>query len=194
MDQPVSWKGNRNHQLAEDAELVSAAQQNPARFEHLYLKWLKPVYRYFYFRLGNVKDAEDLTSQVFLKAYKDLPRYRNQGAFSAWLFSIAHARLVDHYRKGSRKSAREIDIEKLEIPSNLPGPLSQATAQSEIEQLFSLLKDLTEKEQTLIHLRFIAELSYREIGEILGCKADTARKSVSRLLDRLKLKMEKDHE
>ncbi|MBN2499907.1 MAG: sigma-70 family RNA polymerase sigma factor [Anaerolineales bacterium] len=194
MDQPVSWKGNQNYQLAEDAELVSAAQQNPARFEELYLKWLKPVYRYFYFRLGNVKDAEDLTSQVFLKAYKDLPRYRNQGAFSAWLFSIAHARLVDHYRKGSRKAVRDIDIEQLEIPSNLPGPLSQATIQSEIEQLFSLLKGLTEKEQTLIRLRFIAELSYREIGEILGCKSDTARKSVSRLLDRLKLKMEKAHE
>lgn len=190
MNRSISLKRHEDCRIVEDAELVSAAQQNPAKFEYLYLKWIKPVYRYFYFRLGNVKDAEDLTSQVFLKAYKDLPRYRNRGSFSAWLFSIAHARLVDHYRKGSRKAAREIDIEKLEIPANLPSPLSQAVRQSEIEQLFSLLNDLNEKEQTLISLRFMAELSYREIGQIMDCKEDTARKSVSRLLDRLKIKME----
>ena len=183
-----------NEKIIEDAELVTAAQADPQAFEHLYLKWLKPVYRYFYFRLGNVKDAEDLTSQVFLKAYKDLPRYRQRGSFGAWLFTIAHARLVDHYRKNSHKAIREITIEQLEIPSSTPGPLSQAVSRNEMEQLFSLLKDLNEREQTLIRLRFMAELGYPEIGQVLHCKPDTARKAISRLLDRLKTKMEKDYD
>ena len=182
------------NQTDEDADLVSDAQQDPAAFEHLYLKWLKPVYRYFYFRLGSIKDAEDLTSQVFMKVYKDLPRYRKRSTFGAWLFTVAHARLIDHYRKNSHKDAREVTIEQLEIPSSSPGPLSQTVFKSEIERLFSLLKDLDERERTLIHLRFMAELSYPEIGQVLHCKPDTARKSVDRLLERLKTKMENDHD
>ena len=194
MNQSASWEENQSQRTIEATDLVSAAQQNPAKFEHLYLKWLKPVYRYFYFRLGNIKDAEDLTSQVFLIAYKDLPGYRRRGSFSTWLFSIAHARLVDHYRKGSRKAAREIAIEDLKIPSNSPALLSQAVKKSEIEQLFTLLKSLNEKEQALICLRFMAELSYREIGQILHYKEDAVRKSISRLLNRLKIQMENNHD
>src|SRR5512147_978265 len=89
--------------LDDDERLVRAAQKNPADFKPIYQKWLKPVYRYFYFRVGNEKDAEDLTSQVFLKVYEDLPRYRSRGCFSAWLFTIARARAADFYRKANRE-------------------------------------------------------------------------------------------
>ena len=177
-----------------DAQLVRVAQQSPAEFEALYRKWLKPVYRYFYFRVGSVKDAEDLSAQVFLKAYQDLPRYRSRGAFSAWLFTIAHARLVDHYRRDGRKAAREVPIEELAIPAGTADLPAQAARKDEIEQVFALLKNLNEKEQTLIRLRFMAELSYKEIGQILHCKEDTARKSVARLLERMKKQMENDHD
>ena len=184
---------NTTENMDADAQLVRAAQQDPSTFEALYRKWLSPVYRYFYFRLGSIKDAEDLTAQVFLKAYQDLPRYRSRGAFSAWLFTIAHARLVDHYRRGGRQAAREVPIGELEIPVNTGDPNAQAARKDEIEQVFSLLKDLSEKEQTLIRLRFMAELSYKEIGQVLHCKADTARKTLSRLLQRLREQMEKEH-
>ena len=170
MDKTISWKGKQNRPMTEDLKLVMAAQRNPAEFEHLYLKWLKPVYRYFYFRLGNIKDAEDLTSQVFLKVYKDLPRYRSKGSFAAWLFSIAHARLVDHYRRDNHKSKREITLDKLEIPCNAPGPLSLAIRKKEIERLVLIMKDLKEREQNLLSLRFMAELSFQEIGQVLHCK------------------------
>jgi RNA polymerase sigma-70 factor (ECF subfamily) len=194
MDLTIKGERNQHERMAEDAELVGAAQRNPLEFEALYRKWLTPVYRYFYFRLGNVKDTEDLTAQVFLKAYQDLPRYRSRGAFSAWLFTIAHARLVDYYRKYSRKAALEVPIEELEIPVSAMDLPERAAQKGEFEQVFSLLMGLTEKEQTLIRLRFMAELSYREIGQVLHCKEDTARKSVTRLLERMKKQMENDHD
>ena len=190
MNQSTSWEGGQKRVVVEDTELVLAAQQNPAEFKHLYSKWLKPVYRYFYFRLGNVKEAEDLTSQVFLKAYEDLPRFRSRSSFSAWLFTIAHARVVDHYRKGSR----EIAIDEQNLTSTSEDPLSQAIRNNEIEQLLALLKCLDKKEQTLISLRFMAGLSYREIGQVLHKKEDAVRKSITRLLDRLQIQLEKYHE
>jgi len=190
MTQLISWERSQTGAIADDAYLVSAAQRNPAEFKHLYLKWLKPVYRYFYFRLGNVNDAEDLTSQVFLRAYEDLPRYRSQGCFSAWLFSIAHARTVDFYRKGGR----ETELEKLDTAAASPDAFSQAVHHIEIEQLFALLKTLDEEEQELIRLRFVAELNYREIGQVLHRKEDAVRKSISRLLNRLQTQLEVNHD
>lgn len=81
----------------EDEKLVNAAKKNKLDFRKIYEKWLKRVYRYCYFRVGNIKDAEDLTSQTFLKAYEGLSSYRHRGYFAAWLFSIACAWVTDFY-------------------------------------------------------------------------------------------------
>ncbi|NPV39978.1 MAG: sigma-70 family RNA polymerase sigma factor [Anaerolineae bacterium] len=194
MNQTITEDDRQSPAKENEDELVQAAQQNPARFDALYTRWLKPVYRYFYFRAGNVKDAEDLTSQVFLQVYRDLPRYHQRGAFSAWLFSIAHARLVDHYRRNSHHSTQEIPFEKLEIQGAGSDPSTQTIQKADIEQVIKLLNNLDEKGQGLIRLRFMAELSYREIGQILHCKEDTARKSVARLLDRFKQQMENEND
>ena len=172
--------------LDEDARLVVAAQQNPAEFRQLYSKWLKPVYRYFYFRVGNVEDAEDLTAQVFLKAYETLPRYRNRGSFSGWLFTIAHARAVDYYRKGRR----EVTLEDSDYPENSLDLLSQAAHSDDVQQVLALIRGLPEKDQELIRLRFMADLSYREIGQVLKRNEDAVRKSISRLLNRIQSQLE----
>ena len=190
MNQTIPWQDIQTQPMTDDAALVLAAQDNPAAFQPLYQKWLKPIYRYFYFRVGNVKDAEDLTSQVFLKAYEDLPRYRNNGSFSSWLFTIAHARMVDHFRKGNR----EITIDKANLIAGSPDLLTKAVHDHEIMQLLSLLEKLNYDEQELIHLRFFGELSYREIGQILHRREDAVRKSVARLLDRLQVELEDYHD
>jgi len=174
----------------EDAALVLAAQRNPDEFKHLYTKWLKRVYRYFYFRVDSASDAEDLTAQVFLKAYEDLPRYRNRSRFSAWLFAIAHARVVDHYRR----QRRNVPLEAIE---QVPGALDlsdQAARKDEIRQVAGLLHTLPEDEQELIRLRFMAELSYHEIGLILDRSEEAVRKSISRLLDRMQTQLEEHHD
>jgi RNA polymerase sigma-70 factor (ECF subfamily) len=179
----------------DEAAAVREAQNSLAGFKQLYLRWLSPVYRYFYFRTGNVKDAEDLTSQVFLKVYEELPRYRNQGRFPAWLFTIARNKAIDF----SRSRPQEEPIEIVDPVDGSLDLLAQAIQSDEIRRLNRLIHSLPDDEQELIRLRFVGGLGYREIGEMLHRKEDAVRKSISRLLTRLQTvlsdgeQMEKRH-
>lgn len=181
MEGRVLIKANPDVALEDEAAAVREAQSSLAGFKQLYLRWLSPVYRYFYFRTGNVKDAEDLTSQVFLKVYEELPRYHNRGRFPAWLFTIARHKAIDFSRS-------RIQEEPLEIANPVDGSLdllAQAIHSDEIQRLNRLIHSLPDDEQELIRLRFVGGLSYREIGETLHRKEDAVRKSISRLLSRL---------
>ena len=185
MSETMTLELETSGSIDEDSRLVLAAQNNPAEFKQLYQKWLKRVYRYFYFRVGSIRDAEDLTSQVFLKIYEDLPRYRDRGAFSSWLFSIAHARAVDFYRKGGR----EVALEHAAVQVSSSDPLAQATYHDDLQNVLTLVNTLPDNEQELIRLRFMAELSYREIGQIVGRSEDAVRKALSRLLSRMNVQL-----
>ncbi|MDO9129198.1 MAG: sigma-70 family RNA polymerase sigma factor [Anaerolineales bacterium] len=85
--------------LQDEAALVERARRDPSAFAALYHRYLTPVYRYLYRRLGNAHDAEDLTAQVFIEALEGLVAYRERGKFVAWLFTIARHRLTDFYRQ-----------------------------------------------------------------------------------------------
>ncbi len=165
-------------------------QDNLGRFREIYNHWLVPVYHYFYFRVGNSKDAEDLTSQVFLKVYEELPKYRENGQFSAWLFTIARHKVVDFYRTGWR----EVPLEAIVTLESQHDLLSQAVSSDEIRRLQHLILSLPEDDQELIRLRFVAELGYGEIGIVLNRKEDAVRKSISRLLVRLQNQLEVHHD
>lgn len=83
---------------------AQAARHEARAFAAIYRRYVDNVYRYGYSRVGSQADAEDLTAQVFLDALQGLNGYRERGTFSAWLFTIAHCRIVDHYRR--RRPAR----------------------------------------------------------------------------------------
>lgn len=196
MADTVLIKAKQNTAQEDQAELVREAQSSLAGFKQLYLRWMPPVYRYFYFRTGNVKEAEDLTSQVFLKVYEYLPRYRERGHFSAWLFTIARRKAVDFYRS----RPQEVSLDTIDATDGSLDPLAQAVKSDEIQRLKHLIRSLPDEDQELIRLRFVSGLSYREIGDVLHRKEDAVRKSISRLLDRMQTvlldgdQLEKHHE
>ncbi len=171
-------------------DLVQEAQINLAGFKHLYERWLSPVYRYFYSRTGNSKDAEDLTAQVFLKVYENLPRYHERGQFSAWLFTIVRNQAMNYFRSGSR----EVSLEIIDPVGETRDLLSQAVRSDEIQRLHHLIQTLPEDEQEMIRLRFVVKLGYREIGVVVNRKEDAVRKSITRLLARMESQLEKSHE
>jgi RNA polymerase sigma-70 factor (ECF subfamily) len=91
--------------LDNDHELIRQAQLGDQHaFGDLYEIHAPVIYRYLFTHLDNTMDAEDLTGEVFLKAWQSLPKYTDRGVpFLAFLFRIAHNVLVDHYRQNKRK-------------------------------------------------------------------------------------------
>jgi RNA polymerase sigma-70 factor, ECF subfamily len=173
-----------------DQTAASKTKRELAAFERLYKKWVTPVYRYFRYRVNNDKEAEDLTSQVFLKVCEQLPNYKEQGQFPAWLFTIVRNQSADHFRI----QKPTVSLDEVEISDDDSNPSDRASQKDDLERLKRLLMDLPEKDQELIRLRYVAQLSYKDIAVILGGTRDAARKQVNRLLRRLEDQMEENHE
>ena len=175
----------------QEAQAVEDARRDPAAFTCLYRAYVRSIYRYLYGRLGNAEDAEDLTSQVFMEALEGLDRYRHRGYFLAWLFSIARHRLVNFYNR----HPHEMDIEIDEIEENLSADsLAEAVQSEEKRNLLKLIHALKEGEQDLLRLRFVAELSFSEIGKLLGRSEEAVKKQLYRLLARLESQLEAGHD
>jgi RNA polymerase sigma-70 factor, ECF subfamily len=169
----------------DDRTLILAAQKNPVDFAVLYDRYAQSVYRYFYSRVDSPADAEDLTAQTFLAALESLPRYRHRGYFSAWLFSIARSKAMDHFRR------RKPQVELLETErSDEPDPFTRVAHGDEIARLLGLVRSLDEADRELIRLRYVADLSFAEISSLLGKKEDAVKKTLYRLLDRLQNQLE----
>lgn len=168
------------------ATLAIEAKTDPAAFCRLYDHYVQPIYRYIYSRVGSTHEAEDITSQTFMAAYEALGRYRERGQFSAWLFRIARSKMNDHFRRSRREVGLEAAGEILEREDAL-GALIRA---EELSRIRFLVNHLNEEEQELIRLRYVADLSFGEMAELLGAREDAVKKSVYRLLARLKGQME----
>ena len=166
--------------------LVAAAQNDPVAFGELYDRYVQPIYRYIYSRVGSAHEAEDITSQTFVAAYESLRRYRERGQFSAWLFRIARSKMNDHFRRSRREVGLEAVGEILEREDAL-GTLIRA---EELSRVRSIISQLSEDEQELIRLRYVADLSFVEIANLLGRREDAVKKTVYRLLARLKSQLE----
>ncbi|MDK2980893.1 MAG: hypothetical protein PWQ55_1240 [Chloroflexota bacterium] len=170
------------------SQLAAEVKADPRAFGRLYDLLVQPVYRYLYRRTGSTSDAEDLTSQTFTTAFEALQRYRHRDGvhFAAWVFTIARHKLADHYRRSKRWPPPEPQIE----PSVSPDTLGRLVRDEELEGLQALIRELSEEERDLIYLRYVAELTYADMAEVLGKKEDAVKKSVYRLLARLKSRME----
>ena len=173
----------------DETSLVSSAQRDPAEFATLYDRYFRPIYHYLYSRVGSAAEAEDLTAQTFLAALEALPRYHHRGHFAAWLFTIARNKARDFYRNGVSHTLLDENH-----PDESDDPLSQAVHTDQIEQLADLIRKLEEDEHELIRLRYVADLSFAEIGVCLGRKEDTVKKAFYRLLARLQRQLEVSHD
>jgi RNA polymerase sigma-70 factor (ECF subfamily) len=180
--------GKRRIPLSTDPEpaLVAAAQRDRAAFAGLYRLYVTRIYRYIYSRVGAAAEAEDLTSQVFVQALEGLAGYREQGHFSAWLFSIARRKVADHHR---RRPA-PLPLDEATAAADQVDPLGRLVQEEALERLAALVAGLGEEEQELLRLRFAGELSYGEVGAVVGRSEPAVKMAMHRLLRRLEARWE----
>ncbi len=174
-----------------DAEekMVADAKQNRQAFSALYDHYVIQIYHYLLSHVGNSSEAQDLTSQVFLSALDRFSTYQHKGHFAAWLFMIARHKWIDYFRQDHREVP-------LDAVVNLPSkddPHLEAFDLEEIKTIRRAVCQLPEEDQELIRLRFVAKLNFAEIALISGCKEETAKKRVYRILARLEKEMEVQH-
>ena len=167
----------------EEALVRRASSGDGEAFADLYERHLQRLFRYFFYRVGHRQDAEDLTEQVFLKAWQAIGNYDCRGVpFSAWLFRLAHNLLIDHRR--SRQESEGLD-EGLEIQDNSVGPEELLVRRAEAGELAAAIGRLAPVEQTVVILRFMEEMDHRAVAAIIG-KSEVATRSIqSRALVRL---------
>ena len=170
----------------EDRNLaLRAGKGDAAAFGALYDRYVEAVYRYVFYRVRNDADAEDLVSDVFMRALRAIPRYEPRVAFLAWLYRIARNAVIDR----ARRSHTQISFEDaLAHPGvdQVVEPDATILALSDKEAVRGALAKLTPLQQEVIVLRFVEGYSTHEIADLVGKREGTVRGIQFRALEALR--------
>ena len=174
--------------VVELVDRVVAAHDADA-FGELYDRFVERVYRYLYFRTGSHPEAEDLTEQVFLKAWEAIGRYRWQGRpFLAWLYRLAHNAHIDHVRSQRPTTSLTNDQRPIELASHSAAvELGRAL---DAEVIASALEQLTFEQQQVIVMKFLEGLDNEQIAATMDKREGAIRALQMRALMSLRRVLE----
>ncbi len=167
----------------DDTALVTETRRNQDAYAALYRRYANSVYRYMLVCVGNEQDAQDLTAQTFLAGLEGLGAYQGRGKFAAWLFSIAHRKVVDFYRR-ARRDVHLDDLSETPHPDRQPDQIVEE--RFDYERLTQAIQALAPDRAEAIRLRVFAELSVGEISEAMGRSEGAVRMLLSRALGDLR--------
>jgi RNA polymerase sigma-70 factor (ECF subfamily) len=152
-------------------------------FSTVYYQHRLAIYRYILARVGHIEDSQDLTAQVFLKAYQNAASYRRETAIVYWLIGIARHQIIDYYR---RKRTDVSLSDASEIPTPAPSLEDSLEQRERLRRVSEALNVLSEDRREALSMRLFAGLSNPEIAEIMGKSADAVAMLVHRGLQDLK--------
>ena len=161
-------------------------------FEALMVAYEKPVYNLALRMLGNAQDAEDVSQEAFLKAYRSLNSFRGDSKFSVWLYRIVSNLCLDLLRRRKRQDASSLSVEDEDGQSvQLDIPDEELSAERLLEKKLTRdavrrgLQQLPEDARQILLLREIQGLSYEEIGRVLDLEAGTVKSRIFRARKKL---------
>jgi len=169
-----------------------AADGDAAAFGELYDIHVDQIYRHIYYRVGSPGDAEDLTQQVFINAWRAIGRFRKKSSpFAAWLMTISRNLLTDFYRARKDNISLDGDYDKV---SDEPDPAQITETESERRELMQVIARLPEDHRRVIILRFIEDYSFSEIAAALRKSEGAVRVVLHRALKKMRVMMEEGTE
>jgi RNA polymerase sigma-70 factor (ECF subfamily) len=175
--------------MSEEESAPSAAASKAdldREFEALYKAHLRDVYSYSYYRVGNHHDAEDLTEQAFLQAYRHFERARRESngrPMRPWLIRIAHNLASNYYRDRSRRP--ETNIEAVEPPAHPHSTERVVEGREELRLVMRKLDGLPDDRREALIMRFALDMSNREIARALGRTDGATKVLIHRALKQL---------
>lgn len=174
----------RNKNVKSEKDLIDLAKRDSRHFAPIYKKYHEPIFRFVYQRLASKDDASDITSQVFLKALINLPKYQHEGfPFSSWLYKIALNEINQFYRDQSKKRTINVNESQLKDVAEEVGELYDENKQ---QQLIKALAVLDGEKLVLIEMRFFEKRAFKEMAQILNITENNAKVKTYRVLDELK--------
>lgn len=154
-------------------------------FGELYGIYLDRIYRYILYQVNDRVVAEDLTEEVFLKAWKGINRFTCKGPpFSSWLYRIAHNHIIDYFRTN-----RQLSLIDSAVQANSENPEEVVEEQLIKSKLLAAIHELPCQQQQIIILKFIEELDNKEIEDIIGKSQGAIRVMQMRALIALRQKL-----
>ena len=176
-----------------DRPAVEAAKRDPDAFEQLYRKYVAQIYSLALYETRDAHAAEDITEGVFLKALAALPRFREQGegedsTFKVWLYAIARNVIANERRRERRHPQDPIDL-ALGLQA-ADDPASTVETRLEAERALQAVMELPPERRQALILRFVNELSAREIGELMGKSEGAVRVLIHRALASVRRRLE----
>lgn len=175
--------------LQKELEWIQLAKSDPNNFAPLYEKYHEQIFRYIYQRMDDKEMAFDATSQVFLKALKNIHKFEYRGVpFGSWLYRIAKSELNQAFR--DRKAKRAINIDDTHVATFIEVFKEEETEHNK-KRLFKAISQLKETDIQLIEMRYFEERPYKEMGEILDITENNAKVKTFRALEKLKLNFNK---
>ncbi len=183
-------QGIETKTFTEEEKLIIAAQANREHFQPLYQKYYTQIMKFVYQRVTTKEDAHDVTQQVFIQAMLSLNKYELRGfPFSSWLYRIAINELNQAFRKNEKQ--RGVNLEEKHL-KDIVEEMNGEEAEEREKILLDALTTLEEEDFQLVEMRFFEKRAFKEIGEILNITEANAKMKLYRILDKLKLVLEKN--
>lgn len=165
-------------------------------FDEIVNRYLKTIYNFVYRLVGNTKEAEDITQEVFLKVWKNLKKFDREKSFKTWIFSIAKNTAIDYLRKRKDIPISFFDDEDGEnflentLIDNEPLANEKIDIEYNKKSIEKVMRDLTIIQREVIILKYLNEMSLSEVAEILNMSKDTVKSHHRRALIKMKKKLE----
>jgi RNA polymerase sigma-70 factor (ECF subfamily) len=169
-------------------------------FEKIYHCFITKIYNYYYYKIFDRQIAEDLTSEVLIKVYKNLRKNEfNVKSFTSWIYKIANNQLIDYYRKTKNEKyilSLPDDMESIESENLVEtdyfiknSSLIKKELGFENVKIISAMNKLTKLQKDVVTLIFLEDCDYKTIAEIYGKKQSTVRGILFRAMNILKNEM-----
>jgi RNA polymerase sigma-70 factor (ECF subfamily) len=168
----------------EEKRLIERAKRDPREFGALYDRHFQQIYRFVYSRVREQTAAEDVTSEVFIKALKAMPRYQDTGRpFAAWLYQIAVNAIADRYRSLRPTHALD-DFHDLSVGG--PTIDEEAGQRDEIRRIWRMVEELPLQQRTALVLKFQEDMKIEDIAVAMGKTPGAVKLLIHRGVSRLR--------